>query len=678
MSKTAQRLSPSWRQPAVAILTVALGAVPPLAAGTDVWTAVGPNGGQAFTVLVDAASPQVVYAGTAGGVFKSTTGGAAWQAAGRGMTVDTVTALAIDPAHHETVFATAGNVWTAASGIWASRDGAATWETVLLVDNSQGHAGRGNEYLSSLAVDPAHPGAVYAASNFHLFVSRDGGQTWKVGMDFLAVDSQAGLIVKLAADPDRASVFALVAAGPFTRQPYFKLFESADGGLHWLDRSAALPDGATFQISNLAIEPTAPGTLFLAGTAVFRSTDGAASWRRASPGWQRAGIGPAPLAAGPRGLVVAGNTDDPAVFMSRDGGATWAAIATPPADSVASFALSASPRQIFAAVSTLGVVASGDGGATWQAANSGLRAMPALAVAIDPQDSSVLFTAGNADGALGLSGLSRSRNAGGRWIAIGPHEPESTLWVAFTSSGSYYFNPNSLLVDPAQPGQLYYATGNQAVASADAGATWVPVTPPEDCQSLFFLGLAHSTPATLYSTASVCPSGCSAFKSLDGGASWACLNLPGAHRIVTAPSDPNVLYAVSWIFGETPPQHLLWRSTDAGATWAPIDSSLALAATPLLDEPNLAVDPADAQRIFVSVPQGVWLSVDAGATWTERDHGLPHGAPGPAFPFSPLLAVDPNDSSLVYAAAADIGSTAAATAATTGNRSSPACHLSIR
>jgi hypothetical protein len=35
--------------------------------------------------------------------------------------------------------------------------------------------------------------------------------------------------------------------------------------------------------------------------------------------------------------------------------------------------------------------------------------------------------------------------------------------------------------------------------------------------------------------------------------------------------------------------------------------------------------------------------------------GLPHGAPGGAFPFSPLLAIDPNDPGLVYAAAADFG-----------------------
>jgi photosystem II stability/assembly factor-like uncharacterized protein len=666
MSRSEQRPSSPWkhtRQAALAIATIAtigvgaFGAAPPLAAGTNFWTAVGPSGGLAFTVLVDPVDPRVVYAGTFGGVFKSTTGGASWQAASRGMTVHPVVALAIDPLHHRTVYAAAG-VETAGSGVWVTRDGAATWETVLLVDNNSRSVTK-KEFLTSLAVDPAHPGAVYAASNFHLFVSRDAGSTWKVGQDFSAVDPDWGLSVRLAADPNRASVFALAAATFVDSQPYFKLLESSDGGTSWRDRSAALPDGQRFNLFSLAIEPTAPGTLYLAGSAVFRSRDGAASWQRVGPSWQFEGAFLPPLAAGPHGFVIVGNSDDPVAFKSLDGGTTWAPFSGLPIDSgesVRGYAVGASPEQIYAAVEGVGVIASGDGGATWQAANRGLRAMRAFAAAIDPQNPNAVFTVGDTDFALGVPGLFHSSNAGGSWLPIGPRQFPANLWVSFVASGHYYFNPNTLFVDPAQPTHLVYGSGDEAARSMDGGASWAPIPAPEaSCQPFFFLSQEPSSPSTLYSTASGCQSGCGAFKTVDDGATWSCVGAENVYRIVVAPSDPNVLYAVHSIFTPRPPKHLLWKSADAGTTWAPIDSQLPLTSPLLVDHPYLAVDPGNAQRIFVGVPQGVWRSNDGGGHWSEQDHGLPHGAPDHGFPFSPLLAVDPNNPDLVYAAAPDIG-----------------------
>jgi hypothetical protein len=75
---------------------------------------------------------------------------------------------------------------------------------------------------------------------------------------------------------------------------------------------------------------------------------------------------------------------------------------------------------------------------------------------------------------------------------------------------------------------------------------------------------------------------------------------------------------------------------------------------PLIDQPYLTVDPHNAQRIFAGTSYGVWRSNNGGRRWFELDQGLPHGKPDQV-PFSPLLAVDPNDSRLVYAAAPDFG-----------------------
>jgi hypothetical protein len=86
MPRRRQRTSRSWRlalETALAISVAAFGPLPPLAAGANVWTVVGPNGGNVFTVVVDPVDPTIVYAGAYGGVFKSTSSGATWQAAGR-------------------------------------------------------------------------------------------------------------------------------------------------------------------------------------------------------------------------------------------------------------------------------------------------------------------------------------------------------------------------------------------------------------------------------------------------------------------------------------------------------------------------------------------------------------------------------------------------------------------
>lgn len=47
-----------------------------VSAGINVWTSNGPEGGRIYALAVDPQIPTTLYAGTYGGVFKSTNGGA--------------------------------------------------------------------------------------------------------------------------------------------------------------------------------------------------------------------------------------------------------------------------------------------------------------------------------------------------------------------------------------------------------------------------------------------------------------------------------------------------------------------------------------------------------------------------------------------------------------------------
>ena len=77
----------------------------PVSAGFNVWTSIGPEGGNVSALAIDPATPATLYAGTSGGVFKSTDGGANWSAVNTGLTATNIQALAIDPATPTTLYA---------------------------------------------------------------------------------------------------------------------------------------------------------------------------------------------------------------------------------------------------------------------------------------------------------------------------------------------------------------------------------------------------------------------------------------------------------------------------------------------------------------------------------------------------------------------------------------------
>ena len=80
----------------------------PVSAGNNIWTSHGPEGGPVNALALDPVTPTTLYAGTGGGVFKSTDGGANWSAVNSGLTSTCVFALAIDPATPTTLYAGTG------------------------------------------------------------------------------------------------------------------------------------------------------------------------------------------------------------------------------------------------------------------------------------------------------------------------------------------------------------------------------------------------------------------------------------------------------------------------------------------------------------------------------------------------------------------------------------------
>lgn len=90
--------------------------------------------------------------------------------------------------------------------------------------------------------------------------------------------------------------------------------------------------------------------------------------------------------------------------------------------------------------------------------------------------------------------------------------------------------------------------------------------------------------------------------------------------IAIDPEYAFVAYATYSTFGVS---HV-WKSTDSGATWAPLDGS---GDTKLPDIPvlSIAVDPTDSRRprrLYVGTDIGVYVSLDGGANWAVENGGF--------------------------------------------------------
>jgi photosystem II stability/assembly factor-like uncharacterized protein len=164
----------------------------PLAGNAAKWRQVGPTGallndpnyatdeGRLPTtgiVLALAADPankagRIAYAGTGGGVFKTTDAGATWHRAD-GIPAVPVAAVAVDPVSHRNVYAVTGQGFQGGGefgglGAYWSHDFGKTW-----------HAARTSVRGAAQQVAVAPDGTVFVATTGGLFRSHDRGKTYK-------------------------------------------------------------------------------------------------------------------------------------------------------------------------------------------------------------------------------------------------------------------------------------------------------------------------------------------------------------------------------------------------------------------------------------------------------------------------------------------------------------------
>jgi photosystem II stability/assembly factor-like uncharacterized protein len=248
--------------------------------GTTDW-----NRGEGWVtaLAVDPANSNIVYAG-ADAVRKSTDGGHTWKQVFRARTkIGThVSALAIAPTHPEAIYAIASfySGRSTTTAIYKSTNAGGTWHaTGSLGSVFTSPVGSG----SALAIDPHQPTTLYAAIDGVVFTSSDAGASWQpitaglpnnVASASIAVDPQHSGTVYAGLSTYRAT------NGKYHQDPSTSgIYMTTDGGTIWTQRVSGVG------IDTLAVDPARPTTIYAAGSdqahyRLLRSTDSGTSWTR--------------------------------------------------------------------------------------------------------------------------------------------------------------------------------------------------------------------------------------------------------------------------------------------------------------------------------------------------------------------------------------------------------------
>lgn len=542
-----------------------------------------------LSLAVDPARPDTLYAGLPFrfGIYKSTDGGAHWTDAGAGLSSGN-----LEPGVFDLAVA-GGAVYAAAdSGLFRSRDGGASWQKI-----DQGLPR--NDATFSLEVDLTRPARIYAGLfGGGLYRSTDGGARW-TRVDGTGLAGGGGSVNDIAVSPASPKIVYAASQRGVAR--------SLDSGATWLPPGK----GISGNVISLAPHPTLPGTVYAGATnGVFRSTDHGATWVRVSQGLGNS-LPVLALAIAPASPATLWAGTDNGVFRTTDAGARWT-FRSRGLSTASFFSLEVDPQTpgtLYAA--TAGLLRSRDWGLHWT--RLPLPGDPiVLDVELDPVDSSIVYAASNGgpllkstDGGDTWTQIGPSLSL--YELAIDPANPSVFHGGGFdtfyksTDAGATWTENRSFLT-PLQieiaPGVLYaiarveHLPGTPGinrtvmVRSRDAGQTWEGVLwLGQDPRGL---AVSPSDPETVYASLE---SG-AVLRTEDGGDTWqevSRFSSPAA-ALAIAPGPPETLYVAVSNEG-------VFASTDGGATWSPQGEGLEG-----LEFGRLVLDPRDPARLWVTLP----------------------------------------------------------------------------
>jgi photosystem II stability/assembly factor-like uncharacterized protein len=610
----------------------------------------------AGSIAVSPGDPNVVYVGTGEanirgnvaeglGIFKSTDAGTTWKHVWkqRGQ----IGTMIVHPTNPDVAYAAVlGRAFgtNEERGVYRTVDGGQTWKRVLTGGPDAGAA--------DVCFDPSNARILFASlwetrrrpwtltsggPKSGLYVSRDGGDSWKSLSGEGLPKKPWGRIGVAVAPSDGRRVYALIEADKGG------LFVSHDGGAKW---TLATDDRALRQrawyYTTLVVDPTNADVIWAPQVPLLKSIDGGKSFKKV--GGPHHGdhhdvwIDP----KNPKRII---DGNDGGVDLTLDGGETWFNPPLPIAQFYRVNVDNRTPYHVYGTMQDIGSTAGpsdslasgGIGPDDWVDVGGG----EAGYVAPDPSDPNVVF-AGEYDGIF----TRHDRKTGqSRHVGVYP----------FNSSGhgaeakKYRFRwPAPAMISPHNPKALYHA-GNVLFRSLDGGQTWAPLggdlTRNDKSKQRWSGGpiTGDNTGAEHYCTNSaIAESPVKAgilwtgsddglvHVSQDDGKTW--MNVTAAiedfpewatvQHVEASKAAPGTAYVVADAHMMDDPKPYLWKTTDFGETWKKLVSGLPESLTLHV----VREDPTDPKLLYLGTETGVWLSRDGAESWKSLRLNMPTAA----------------------------------------------------
>jgi photosystem II stability/assembly factor-like uncharacterized protein len=633
-------------------------------ASGGVWKSV--DGGHRFTPLFDdqpvssigslavaPSDPNVLYVGTgeanirgnvaAGdGIYKSVDGGKSWTHVWT--QEGQIGTMAVHPKNADVAFAAVlGHAFgpNPERGVYRTKDGGRSWQQVLKKDEWTG--------ASDVALDPSNPHIVFAGlwqarrrpwelssggPGSGLYVSRDGGDSWKQLKGKGLPEGEWGKVGIAVAPSDGRRVYALIEASEGG------LFRSDDGGESWTRASGSheLRQRAWYY-TTLTVSPANPDEVWCPQVPLLRSIDGGKTFEhlRGEHHGDNHDVWIDPRNAK---RVIVGN--DGGVDISENGGETWL---TPPLPLGQFYHVSADNSIPFKVAGCLQDIGSAQAPAN-SLAGGGIRNTDwydvgggeAGYVVSQPDDPNIVY-AGEYGG---IFTRYDHRTGALRNVTAYPDNPSGHG----AEDLRYRFQWTApIALSPHDPKVIYHAA-NVLFRSRDGGQTWETLSPDltrNDKSKQKWSGgpitgdnTGVETYDTIFAVAeSPLTKGLIWAGSDDGlvqvtrddGKSWKNVtgNVPGLPEWGTVVAiepghfDAGTAYLVVDAHRLDDTHPYLWKTTDYGATWKRLTAKLPQ------DIYLHAVreDPLRRGTLFLGTERGVDYSLDDGATWRRLKLNLP-------------------------------------------------------
>jgi photosystem II stability/assembly factor-like uncharacterized protein len=268
---------------------------------SDTWSglalrSIGPalTSGRIVDIAVDPANPHRWFlAAASGGVWKTENAGTSFSPVFDGEGSYSIGCVAIDPKDPFVVWVGTGENNSQRSvgygdGVYRSADGGKSWKKVGLEKS---------EHIAKILIHPKDPDTVFVAAqgplwaaggDRGLYKTTDAGKTWQAvltvsentGVTDVVMDPRNPDVLIAAAYQRRRHVFTLIDGGPESA-----LYKSTDGGASWRKLATGLPKEEMGRIG-LAVSPVDPDTVYAVIEAAnkaggfFRSTDRGETWEK--------------------------------------------------------------------------------------------------------------------------------------------------------------------------------------------------------------------------------------------------------------------------------------------------------------------------------------------------------------------------------------------------------------